>query len=85
MDIFRKVYTPMTQVNSEKVLVIKDKAEELYNLIDQRQVAYPSEHGILVAIAKTNLETAIMYAVKALSCEELNQPSDEVPTERPLD
>lgn len=85
MDIFRKVYTPITQINSEKILAIKDRAEELYNLMNQVETAYPSEHGRLFAIAKTNLETAIMYAVKALSSEELNRESDEVPGKKPID
>lgn len=58
-DTFRKNYHTLKQENTNLVQSIKDKAEELEALL--RQV---SSREMSVAI--TNLETAIMWATKAV-------------------
>lgn len=68
MDTFRKEYTPLTEEQKEGVKMIKEKAEELEEMFN---AAVPngerSERSRCMAIAKTNLETSIMYAVKAVT------------------
>ena len=65
-DIFRKVYSPVSEEKKAIVAKVKDKAQELYDiLIDADTVANADGRGL--AIAKTELETSIMWAVKALT------------------
>ena len=65
VDTFRKVYVPLSDEQKAQVESIKVKAEELESLFnsivpsDER-----SERSRCMAIARTNLETSIMYAVK---------------------
>lgn len=61
-DVFRKEYKPVSAELSEYLLKVKDKAEELYTLLD----ANPN-NGREMSIAKTNLETCIMWAIKGLT------------------
>lgn len=61
-DTFRKVYTPITEEQKKHVLAIKEKADELLTLIGKAEDR--SEKSRCLAIAKTNLETTIMWAVK---------------------
>jgi len=52
----------------EKVQDLKNKAAELWQLIDNISVPPGnSEAGRLVALAKTELESTVMWAVKAFS------------------
>lgn len=64
-DTFRKVYTPITDAQKAEVLALKEKAEELIALM-----ADPMDHSDkarCLAIARTHLETAVMFAVKGLT------------------
>jgi hypothetical protein len=67
-DLFRKVYTPLTEEQKEAMLILKESGEEILAIMgamvpkDER-----SERSRCMAIARTNLETAIMYAVKAVT------------------
>lgn len=52
----------------QQVAALKSKAEELWDEIDSISVPPGnSEAGRLVALAKTELESTVMWAVKALS------------------
>jgi len=71
MDTFRKEYTPLTDEQKQMVADLKDAGQETLNLMnglvptDER-----SERSRCMAIARTNLETAIMYAVKAVTTKQ---------------
>lgn len=60
-DVFRQEYTPVSDERRAQVLELKKKAQELYDLIE----AGPD--GREKSVAKTELETAIMWAVKGLT------------------
>ena len=67
-DTFRKEYKPLSEEQKTQMAEIKDKAEELEELLNG--VLDPeerSERARCVAVAKTNLETAIMWAVKGVT------------------
>ena len=67
-DTFRKVYTPLSAERKQEMLDIKVKAEELLELFNK---AVPlderSERSRCMAVARTNLETTIMWAVKGVT------------------
>lgn len=65
-DVFRKgEWTPLDQLTKDQIFKIKDKADELLDAI----TAFPlTGEGLRYqSIAKTNLEQAIMWAVKAIT------------------
>lgn len=57
-DVFRKVYKTLKPENSAKITEMKEAAETLYNLmtVSSREMA----------LAKTSLEQAMMWATKAI-------------------
>lgn len=67
-DTFRKVYTELTDFQKGHVAVIKNTAltlEDVFNHAvptDER-----SERSRCMAIARTNLEQAIMWAIKGVT------------------
>lgn len=64
-DVFRKEYKPLNNPTlSLFILKVKDKAEELYNLLNE---SGNPDNIREISLAKTNLETAIMWAVKGLT------------------
>lgn len=61
-DVFRQVYTPASEEKKAEVLAFKKKAQELYDLL-------PNEGNYdlrMISLAKTNLEQAVMWAVKGM-------------------
>lgn len=77
-DIFRQVYTPVTDTQKAAVLVVKQKAQELYNEIEKAfnyiqlgdKLSGAPQIGMREAsLAKTNLEQSVMWAVKGLTTE----------------
>ncbi len=70
-DTFRKEYTPLTEEQQSQVAVIKENAEHLLGLlngfVDPNE---RSERSRCMAIARTNLETTIMWAVKSVTTKE---------------
>lgn len=71
MDTFRKEYTPLSDVQKEQMATLKQKAEELEALFDQYSPREErSERSRCMNIARTNLETATMYAVKAVTTKQ---------------
>lgn len=69
-DTFRKVYTELDESQKEHMEVVKNTAvllEEAFNNAvpsDER-----SERSRCMAIARTNLEQAIMWAVKGITTQ----------------
>lgn len=66
-DTFRKEYKPLTDIQKEMMELIKDKAENLLWAFDQTVEHEISIDARQMAIAKTNLEQAVMWAVKAIT------------------
>ena len=67
-DTFRKEYTPLTEDQKNQMAAIKDKAVELMDLFQAVVLAEErSERSRCMAIARTNLEQTIMWAVKAVT------------------
>lgn len=68
MDTFRKEYTPLEDEQKQQMVAIKDKAQELLDLFNQ---AVPteerSERSRCMAVARTNLEQTVMWAVKGIT------------------
>jgi hypothetical protein len=60
-DIFRKQYRQLNDGEKKTLDAIKDKAQELYNVLEQLP------NGREVSLAKTNLEQSVMWAVKAVT------------------
>ncbi len=61
MNTFRKQYRELSETEKEFLDIIKDKAQELFNLFDER----PNNREL--ALAKTKLEESVMWAVKGLT------------------
>lgn len=67
-DTFRKEYTPLDDAQKEQMKLIKEEAGALEMLFDGAvPLAERSERSRCMAIARTNLEQAIMWAVKAVT------------------
>ena len=61
-DVFRKEYRPLGDEAKVKMAAIKDKAQSLYDeIIDAKGDAR------MIALAVTNLEQSIMWAIKAIT------------------
>ena len=69
-DTFVRTYTPLNDDQKRDMNFIKHKAEELLNAIET--AAYADKR--MIAIAKTNLEQSVMWAVKGVT----NPPVNEV-------
>lgn len=71
MDIFRKNYTTLTYEQEVQMNMIKDRAvlllDEMNNAVPQDE---RSERSRCMAIARTNLEQAVMWAVKGVTYQE---------------
>jgi hypothetical protein len=65
MDVFNKVYRPLLAREKETIDEIKKQAEELYKLFDKPVAGVDKSREM--ALAKTNLEQAVMWAVKGIS------------------
>lgn len=66
-DVFRQVYTPLTDEQKALAMSVKIKAQELWDMYDSAVKASPSETARLIAVAKTNLEQSVMWAVKGIT------------------
>jgi len=72
-DTFRKEYTPLSEDQKSQMGAVKDMAESLEGLLNG--VLDPnerSERARCIAVAKTNLETTIMWAVKGITSNEVS-------------
>ena len=76
-NTFRKEYTPLDDEQKEKMKAIKDKAQELLDLFDSTVTREErSDRSRCMAVARTNLETTIMWAVKGITSEKAKQSFD---------
>ncbi len=67
-DTFRKEYKPLSDEAKASMAAVKEKAEELLQEIGKNVVPGDrSEKARCIAVAKTNLETAVMWAVKGIT------------------
>lgn len=81
LDTFRKEYTPLDEEQKEKVAEIKNKAQELLDLFDSTVTREErSDRSRCMAVARTNLETTIMWAIKGVTSEKVNTSFDNKPT-----
>ena len=67
-DTFRREYTPLDDEQKEQMTQIKEEADALLGLFNN---AVPmderSERSRCMAVARTNLEQAVMWAVKGVT------------------
>ncbi len=63
-DTFRKEYKPLSDDQKEQIKIIKAVAEETEKLFN---LATTESNGREMAVAKTHLETAIMWAIKGVT------------------
>jgi len=72
-DTFRKTYAQLSSEQVEQMGILKEKAEELEALFNSvSPVGERSEAARCMAIARTHLETATMYAVKSATTAKEN-------------
>lgn len=64
-DVFRKVYSPFNISQIDVLERIKDKAEDLLASFEDTPGIEPDKR--MMALAKTNLEQAVMWAIKAIT------------------
>jgi hypothetical protein len=66
-NVFRKEYRELS--DEEKALLdsIKDKAQELYDLMESSVEVNPSRRASQIVIAKEKLEESVMWAVKGIT------------------
>lgn len=62
-DVFVRNYSPLNDDQKRDMDYVKHKAEELLNAIQVASYADPR----MSALAKTNLEQAVMWAVKGIT------------------
>ena len=65
-DVFRKEYKTLSGEIKDDIFVIKSKAENLLYEFDAMALREETDKRCL-ALAKTNLEQAVMWAVKAIT------------------
>jgi len=66
-NIFRPVYRELNEEEKKDLKDLKDKAQDLYLLIENIVQENPSTKGRYVSLAKTKLEESIMWAVKGIT------------------
>lgn len=69
-DNFRLEYTPVTEVNKERVRLFKIKAQELVDLI-LREDGIVNGYEFLTSIER--LEESVMWATKGFASEDMNK------------
>ena len=62
-DVFRKEYKSIDEITKNRIAQIKDDAQRLLNSMDWSVEADPR----MIALAKTNLEQSVMWAIKAIT------------------
>jgi hypothetical protein len=64
-DIFRKEHKLLSDDQKAQIENIKNAAEVLYGCMESANFVNPNPR--MMALAKTNLEQAVMWAVKAIT------------------
>jgi hypothetical protein len=65
-DTFRKEYKPLSDEQKQDIEVIKEKADELLSTLNHIALGYSIDVRML-SLAKTNLEQAVMWAIKSIT------------------
>lgn len=60
-DVFRQTFRELSESEKQRMAELKAKAQELY---DMMELMMHSDNGRELALAKTNLEQAVMWAIK---------------------
>lgn len=68
-DTFRKEFTPNSPETVDWMMDVKEKASVLFEAIDKPRSGNFSGNRE-IALAKTNLEQAVMWAVKGITSRE---------------
>lgn len=63
INVFRKEYRKLDESTLKRMEQIKDDAQKLWDSFDWAQ----NEDKRMMALAKTNLEQAVMWAIKAIT------------------
>jgi hypothetical protein len=66
-DVFRKEYRPLSDATKELIDEIKDKAESLLKSFNEPEIIEIKVDQRQMAIAKTNLEQCVMWAIKSIT------------------
>jgi hypothetical protein len=66
-DTFRKEYKQLSQFQKTTIACIKEKAEDLLEEMESSGVGEMNTDKRYMALAKTNLEQAVMWAIKAIT------------------
>jgi hypothetical protein len=64
-DTFRKQYRELNEAEERHIEKIKDAAERLEQLISSHALGISYAQSRCIELARTNLEQAVMWAVKA--------------------
>lgn len=64
-DVFLKQYRQLDTIEQRRITEIKDGAQALYDVFDVSLLTGGDPRAI--ALAKTNLEQSVMWAVKAIT------------------
>ncbi len=68
VDTFRKEYTPLSDEQKAQMAGIKEQAQVLLELMNAAvPVEERSERSRCMAVGRTNLEQAVMWAVKGVT------------------
>ena len=62
-DVFHKKYNKISVENGELITQIKEKAEELYALLEKAKIGREN------SLARTKLEESVMWVVKGITAE----------------
>lgn len=65
-DVFRKEYRPLDDLTKVKIKLLKEIAENLHEAFINCESVEGCDKRMM-ALAKTNLEQAVMWAVKAIT------------------
>ena len=66
-DTFRKEYKPLSDMQKSSMLFIKELGEGLEHQLDEIVDSGLTVDKRCMALAKTNLEQAVMWAVKSIT------------------
>lgn len=66
-DIFRKKCKELSEMDKDMIFIMKEKAENLYYSFEDNGCHFGNHDKRMMALAKTNLEQAIMWATKAVT------------------
>jgi len=64
-DTFRREYKQLSDSHKSHMNLIKEYADELLSKIEETESLNPDKR--MIALAKTNLEQSVMWAIKAIT------------------